>query len=262
MKTKFFYGLLIIGLVFSVSGCGKQDPKAKKQLRHKERPTLESALKQKFNIVPGWDADKKRFVAISEVKGNPKNQSNYSITLLHSGQISRPDFPAELQGAVAALGEFAAFIQMKITDNNGTSASHSTVSFGQLTVKAETTSNEKARKYTNRIVISRGKENLFFLHDTGEKVSFQHTLAAQDINLFKSLLASNGLEYALIGWSEEDGEIRIAYSFKQLDTWKEKVSTATAAQLEYKKKAVRSKVKTGMKKISKKLDEWSEEKPE
>ena len=266
MKKKVFYSLLIVGLVLVVSGCGEQkstDPKAKgqtkKQLKPKKRLTLEDALKQKFDVNPGWDAGKKRFIVVSQIEGNPKNKSNYSITLLHNGQITRPDFQAELQGAVLALGEFAAFIQQTITNQEGISISQSLVSVGQLKVKAETTVSQKTDKYTNRIEISRGKEQLFLLNEIEGKISFQYKLAAPDINLFKSLLASNGLKYTLIGWSEEHGIIRMAYSFKPLETWKEKVTTASKAQMEYTKKEVRSQVKTGMKKISRKLDEWSKE---
>ena len=269
MKANYWCALLaglLAGLVLVVSGCGEQkstDPKTKEQTKQKLKPkkclTLEGALKQKFNVEPGWDAGKKRFIAVSGVKGKPNNESNYSITLLHNGQIARPDFPTELQGAVLALGEFAALIQEKITDKDGISISQSSVSIGQLKVNVETTLSEKTEKYTRRIGISRGKEQLFLLNKVEEKISFQYTPAVSDINLFKSLLASNGLKYTLIGWSEENGSVRMAYSFKQLETWKEKVATASKAQMEYTKKEVRSQVKTGMKKLSKKLDEWSKE---
>ena len=257
---------LLAGVVLGATGCGEQkqtDPKEKKETRkqqkQKNRLTLEGALKQKFNVVPGWDAAKKRFIAISRISIKDKNKSDYSINLLHDGQLTRPAFSVELQGAILGLGEIAAFIQEKITDKDGILTGQSSVKFGGLKVKVETTANEKTGKFTKRITISREKEHLFLLNEIGEKTSFQHTLAAPDINLFKSLMASNGLEYTLIGWSEENGFARMAYSFKHLDTWKEKMTTASKAKLEYTKKEVRSQVKTGMKKLSKKLDEWSED---
>lgn len=263
---KNYYVILLAGLLLSVTGCGEQkqpDSNAKKQiksqLKPKERLTLEDALKQKFDIKPGWDAGKKRFIAISGVVGTYKNESDYSITLLHNGQITRPDLPTELQGAILSLGEFAAFIQETITEKNGIATSQSSATFGQLKVKVERTLDNKADKDTIRIEILRGKEQLFLLNDIGGKISVQHKLAAPDINLFKSLLASNGLKYTLLGWSKENGVIRMAYSFQQLETWKEKMSAASKAKLEYTKKEVRSQVKTGMKKLSRKLDEWSEE---
>ena len=73
MKKKYCYGMLLAGLLFAVAGCGDQKqsaaPKTREQTKSKLKPkaglTLEEALKQKFDVSPGWDAGKKCFIACS-----------------------------------------------------------------------------------------------------------------------------------------------------------------------------------------------------
>ena len=265
MKKNYYYRILLAGLILAVTGCGEQKqpiPQKKTHTKPQLKPkrlTLEDALKKKFNVDTGWDASNKRFITVAELRGVQKDKKRYSITLLHNGQIPQPDFHWEFPGALIALGKLSNFIQNTVTTENTILICRSSALFGQLKVKTEERSNGQTGKITTNIKVLRGKDSLFILDEGEEKISYQYRLAAPDINLFKSLMAANGLKFTLIGWSEENGAARLAFSIRELSNWKEMVKTVSQAQLEYTKKEVRKNVKIGMKKLSRKLDEWSEE---